>query len=316
MSSQGEAAIGLDLGGTNIKAGLVARDGTVIHRLSLPTEAHRGGEALMDRLSEIVLALREHAMKHDWRIRGVGVGSAGQVSREKGAVIGATANLPGWAGMELAVRLESRTGLPVAVDNDANAMAFGEAWAGAGREWRDFVCVTLGTGVGGCLILDREPYRGRDGFAGEFGHHVVEHGGIPCNCGRTGCWEQYASVTALMRMTREIKGEAELLATPTKVFGSAREGYGPALTLVNEYANYIAIGLANLIHLFNPQGIVIGGAVTQQGDFLFDRVRGAVAGLLLPVYKDAAEEIPIVPAALGNDGGVIGAVAGYFIKSD
>ncbi|WP_410771894.1 ROK family protein [Fontibacillus sp. BL9] len=312
MVVRDEVAIGIDLGGTNIKAGLVNGNGTIIHRLSLPTEARKGPEALMDRLSEIISALQAYARDLDCEICGVGVGSAGQINNEQGIVMGATANLPGWAGMKLSQRLHSRIGLPVAVDNDANAMAFGEAWIGAGRHWRDFVCVTLGTGVGGCLILGRRPYRGRDGFAGEFGHHVIEAGGVPCNCGRIGCWEQYASVTSLMRMVRE-REAAVLLATPKDVFSSAREGYGPALDLVDVYARYVAVGLANLIHLFNPQGIVVGGAVTEQGDFLFSRIRQAVAGYLLPVYGEAAEAIPIVSAELGNDGGVVGAVAGYFI---
>ncbi|RCX19813.1 glucokinase [Fontibacillus phaseoli] len=312
MVVSGDVAIGIDLGGTNIKAGLVTGDGAIIHRLSLPTEAQKGPEALMDRLAEIISALQAYARDRAWEIRGVGVGSAGQIDSGKGVVMGATANLPGWAGMRLSERLQSRTGLPVAVDNDANAMAFGEAWVGAGRHWRDFVCVTLGTGVGGCLILGRRPYRGRDGFAGEFGHHVIEGGGIPCNCGRIGCWEQYASVTALMRMARE-RENADLLATPKGIFNGAREGYGPALDLVDGYARYIAMGLANLIHLFNPQGIVVGGAVTEQGDFLLGRIRQAVAGCLLPVYGEAAEATPIISAELGNDGGVIGAVAGYFI---
>lgn len=312
MGMRNEIAIGIDLGGTNIKAGLVNGDGSIIHRLSLPTEAQKGPEALMDRLTEIISSLQAYAGGLALEIRGVGIGSAGQINSEKDVVMGATANLPGWAGMRLSQLLQSRSGLPVAIDNDANAMAFGEAWVGAGRNWRDFVCVTLGTGVGGCLILGRRPYRGRDGFAGEFGHHVIEAGGISCNCGRIGCWEQYASVTALIRMVRE-RGNPGLLATPKDVFNSAREGYGPALDLVDDYARYVAIGLANLIHTFNPQGIVIGGAVTEQGDFLFSRIRQMVARGLLPVYGEAAEPIPIVPAELGNDGGVVGAVAEYFI---
>ncbi|MNM85364.1 Glucokinase [compost metagenome] len=311
-----EYAIGIDLGGTNIKAGIVTSEGGVVYRISVPTNAHKGGEAILEHLAAIVEKLRLYASEQDWEIQGVGIGSAGQVNAEAGIVMGATANLPGWAGMRLRERLNALTGLPVVIDNDANAMAYGEAWIGSGRNWRDFICVTLGTGVGGCLIIDKQPYRGRDGFAGEIGHQVIQADGHPCNCGRAGCWEQYASVTALMRIVQESGVDCTKYHNPEEVFALAREGDLQAVELVDRYSSYIAIGLVNLIHLFNPQGIVIGGAVTKQGDFLLKRVRQQVYGQLLPVFRElpAESKIDIVPAALEDDGGVVGAVASYFLK--
>ncbi|MGG6311792.1 ROK family protein [Paenibacillus macerans] len=307
----GEVAIGLDLGGTNIKAGIVNGAGEMLRRWSLPTQPHQGGEALLQRVGGVIKTLEGEAMAQGWRVRGAGIGSAGQVDSVNGVVKGATANLPGWAGMKLGSRLASLTGLPVSVDNDANAMAFGEAWVGAGRRWRDFVCVTLGTGVGGCLVINRRPYRGLNGYAGEIGHHVIVDGGRPCNCGRSGCFEQYASVTALMGMVRDLRGEADGLNLPENVFAAAGKGQEPALGIIGEYARNIAVGLANLVHLFDPEGIVIGGAVTKQGELLLNPVRRELAGFLLPVYGESPN-VEIVAARLGDDGGVIGAAAGFF----
>lgn len=313
MSHGSEIAIGLDIGGTNIKSGIVNEKGEVVHRLSLPTKAHEGGEALLIRTSGMVKELENYAIGHGWKVKGVGIGTAGQVNSRLGVVMGATANLPGWAGMELVPRLHALTGLSVLIDNDANAMAYGEAWVGSGCHWNDFICVTLGTGVGGCVIVDRQPYQGRDGFAGEMGHHVIDLGGQPCNCGRTGCWEQYASVTGLMRMVKEEGLDFQELNSPEGLFASAKEGNEKALHLVRRYSQYIAVGLVNLIHIFNPEGIVIGGAVSKQGDFLLDQVRCELSRYLLPVYREQSKGIDILSASLGNDGGVVGAVAGYFI---
>lgn len=313
MSLGGEVAIGLDIGGTNIKSGIVNENGVVVHRLSLPTKAHEGGEALLIRISEMVKELEKYAIDHGWTVKGVGVGTAGQVDSRLGVVMGATANLPGWAGMELVNRLQALTGLSVTIDNDANAMAYGEAWVGSGRHWHDFICVTLGTGVGGCVIIDRQPYHGRDGFAGEVGHHVIDLGGQPCNCGRTGCWEQYASVTGLMRMVKEEGLGLRELNSPEALFDHAKEGNEQALHVLRRYSQYIAVGLANLIHIFNPEGIVIGGAISKQGDFLLDQVRYELTRYLLPVYGVKSRGIDLVSATLGNDGGVVGAMAGYFI---
>lgn len=307
----GEVAIGLDLGGTNIKAGIVNGEGEVLRRISLPTLAYQGGEALLQRVAGIVRMLADEADAQGSLIRGVGIGTAGQVDSARGVVAGATANLPGWAGMELGNRLALLTGLPVSVDNDANAMAFGEAWVGAGRQWQNFICVTLGTGVGGCFVINRRPYRGRNGYAGEIGHHVIADRGRPCNCGRLGCYEQYASVTALMGMARDLGSAADELDSPEALFAAAAKGHGPALELLREYARNIAVGLANLVHLFDPEGIVVGGAVSKQGDLLLTPVRREFAGFLLPVFGQTPK-VDIVAPQLGNDGGVIGAAAAFF----
>lgn len=281
-----EVAIGLDLGGTNIKAGIVDRKGRIAHRLVIPTEAYRGGNIILERCRTTIETLKNYAKELQLELLGVGIGSAGQINSANGVVMGATTNLPGWAGMRLGEYLSSWLGLPVVVDNDANAMAVGEAWVGAGRSWQHFACVTLGTGIGGSLIINGKPYRGQDGYAGEIGHHVIKDGGYDCNCGKTGCWEQYASVSALMRMAREQENSVTSYTSSENLFSRAREGDYVSIEIIERYSRYIAIGLANLVHIHNPQGIVIGGAVTVQGDFLFVRIRKHLERCVLPVFRN------------------------------
>jgi len=293
--------VGLDIGGTNIKAGLVDPAGRLLKSETFPTEAASGRDSLLKRICDIVLQMKEQAEQDGRRVLALGIGTAGYVNAKEGRIGYATSNLPEWTGVPLRQELEARTGVPVALANDAHAFAVGEAWIGAGRSWPDFVCVTLGTGVGGCVVLDGRPFYGKEGYAGGFGHHVIRHDGRPCNCGQAGCWEQYASVTALVRQAAEagidVGGSAKAL------FDEARRGDERALAVIDRYAEYVAVGLVNLIHTLNPPAVIVGGAVTAQGDFLFDRIRAQVRQRCMPVYADVA----IVPAELGAYSGLAGA---------
>lgn len=307
------AVIGIDLGGTNIKSGIVDLKGQMLRRRTVPTESSRGADALIRKLADIVAEAADYASRSGIALIGVGVGTAGQVHAATGAVAGATEILPGWAGMLLAERLKSATGLGVVVDNDVNMIAMGEAWRGAGGAWNDFLCVALGTGVGGCWVVNRRVYHGRDGFAGEFGHMTIEMEGVPCSCGNRGCWEQYASVTALKRLAAESCADSRL-HDPIVLFEAAKVGDAEATWVVDRYARYIAAGLVNLIHIANPSAIVIGGAIAAQGDFLFDRIRKEAETKLLPVFHQFGS-VAIVPAALGEEAGVIGAAGSYISMS-
>lgn len=307
------AAIGIDMGGTNMKAGIVTESGIILRSDTIPTKAQAGKEALIDQIVGVISMYRSYAQSSEIEISAIGIGTAGYVNRE--GVIGfATDNLPGWSGTRLREELELRCGMPIVVDNDVNAMAMGEVWLGAGRHWDDFLCITLGTGIGGCLIDQKMPYRGRTGYAGAYGHQIVQQlEGFPCTCGLSGCWEQYASVTALKRFISEITEPGMQSQTPEELFARARSGGGIELQIVERYAQYIAIGLANLIHALNPTAIVIGGAVTQQGEFLFERIRSYVCRYTMKVYVESPE-LPIVPAELGDLAGMCGAV--YFAMSE
>ncbi|WP_152394792.1 ROK family protein [Paenibacillus guangzhouensis] len=300
-------SIGIDIGGTNVKAGIVLDNGEIVYTDRMPTEAASGSSSLRDRLREMIQSLIAKAGEIEVQLLGVGVGTAGQVQHRTGRVTGATGNLPGWADMLSAAWVSEVSRLPAVVDNDVNAAALGEAWIGAGQAWNDFVCVTLGTGVGGCVILNKQPFRGRDGYAGEVGHQVIVHGGVPCNCGSAGCWEQYASVTALIR---QIKAAAEQggpdFVKPELLFEAARQGDAAAHDIIDNYAGFVAVGLANLLNIFNPSAMIIGGAITSQGDFLFERIRSKVYANVMQVYRDS-ETVPIVPAQLGDHAGIVGA---------
>jgi len=316
------AAVGIDIGGSSIKAGLVAEDGRLLRSTKEATDAQAGPDALFEKVRRMTRCLLMEAPLEGCEPVGIGIGTAGQVHAAKRVIASATPNLPGWSGYPLAAKLEADCGLPVSIDNDANMMAAGEAWLGAGKAWSTFVCVTLGTGVGGGIVLGGKPYVGRNGFAGEIGHLTIRYDGVPCNCGRIGCWEQYASVTALRRMIAEQldpgfdpdpspgSGSDGGEASPESLFASARAGEAWAIGVVDAYAEFVAIGLGTLIHIFEPQGIVVGGAVTAQGDFLFDRIRRAAARHTMPVFLE--EPIPIVPAALGDEAAVYGAAAAVF----
>lgn len=308
-----KVAIGIDIGGTYIKSGLVGSSGQIWERRSTPTEAGSGKNDLLAKIARIVHGYERTAAKLHLDLAGIGIGTAGYVNLQ-GVVGSATGNLPGWQGTSIRDELQGSVSLPIFVDNDVNAVALGELWLGAGRNRDDFICLALGTGVGGCLITGGKPYRGRNGYAGAYGHQTIAVDGHPCTCGQKGCWEQYASVTALKRMAAEMADGAEWSRSPEDVFAAARNGVAKAVEIVDRYAENIAIGTANLIHHFNPTAIVIGGAITAQGDFLFERIRNHVRRLTLHGFADEPE-LPIVPAELGHMAGMIGAAKLVWMQS-
>jgi glucokinase len=307
-------AIGIDIGGTYIKSGLVGEDGRIREQSSTPTEASGGKAELLGKLGQIVQEYERMAGERQLELTGIGIGTAGYVALD-GVIGSATDNLPGWQGTSLPKELKAYTSLPVFVENDVNAVAIGECWLGAGRGRDDFICLTLGTGIGGCLITGGKPYRGRNGYAGAYGHQTVAMNGQACTCGLRGCWEQYASVTALKRWAPDMADGAEWARSPEEIFAQARGGCETALRIVDRYAEYAAVGIANLIHSLNPTAIVIGGAISAQGEFLFGPIRRHVRRLTLHGFADEPE-LPVLPAKLGNMAGVIGAAKRVWMGDD
>nr|WP_150960283.1 ROK family protein [Aneurinibacillus sp. XH2] len=301
-------AIGIDIGGTQIKAGIVSRDGQPVHTDTVPTEASLGRDALLGKLAGLLEKYRRMAELNGWRLAAAGVGTAGFVDIRDGSVPFASGNLPGWSGVRLREELEKASGLPVVVANDAHALAVGEGWQGAGRGLDGFLCVTLGTGIGGSRIMNGRPDYGCAGYAGGFGHQVIVHEGKPCTCGGSGCWESYASVTGLLKLAEEAGLTG---ASPEQLFEQARSGGTAAVRLIRTYIGYLAAGLVNLVYAFNPQTIIIGGAVTAQGDFLFDPLRQQLNDRLMPVYRP----VEILPARLGGSAGWMGAARLAWLSS-
>jgi len=300
--------VGVDVGGTKVLAVALDDQGKVTSERRVPTP--EGAAALIDAFVAVVDGLRA-----DGGVDAVGVGAPGLVDRD--GVLHMAPNLPSVRNLGIKVLLEERLQVPVQVDNDATCAAWGEREMGAAKGSDDVVVVTLGTGIGGGLVLDGRLYRGAHGFAGEVGHIKVDPNGIPCPCGGRGCWERYASGSALGRFGREA-GEGGRAARVVELAGgdfhdvrgehvgaAAREGDPEALELMDRFAWWVAQGLANLADVFDPDTIVVGGGMLESVDLFLDRTREVFPDLVLtgPEWPP----VDIVPATLGEQAGAMGA---------
>jgi len=321
----GRYIIGVDLGGTSINVGAVPFEGgTVLGMRSLPTEPHHGAKFVVDRMVGLIQdvirdARREGDLAADFAL-GIGLGSPGPLDRASGTVI-ETPNL-GWRNFPLRDLIANAVGLEAELDNDANAATLGEWWQGAGRGVRSLVGVTLGTGIGGGLILDGEVYHGVSDAAAEIGHMTIDSTGRKCNCGNYGCLEAYASGPAIAARAREgleagapsllpemVAGDLEQITAAT-VSEAIVAGDVYAADVMRETAKFLGTGVANLINLLNPEMIVISGGVTRAGDHLFEPLRSEVRKR---AFREAAESCRIVANELGDMAGVIGAAATFRI---
>ena len=301
--------VGIDVGGTNLRAGVVDEQGKLLSRVSQPVGTLKSPEELIRRLAELAQKAVEDAGTPENQIQSVGVGIPGAVS--EGNIL-YTCNLPlrDVPFEQLFRRFFDR---PVYLENDANCAAAGEWLYGAGRGRKNFVMVTLGTGLGGGFILNGKLYGG-GGMAGEIGHMVIRRDGPACGCGRRGCWEAYSSATALIRQARQAAAEhpESLLAgaeeiTGKTVFDAADRGDETANAVVDRFCDYLGAGVTNIVNALAPEVILIGGGISRQGERLLAPVRRYVEKNCFG-GKDGA--IPIIAAArLGNDAGIIGAAA-------
>jgi glucokinase len=299
--------VGVDVGGTKCLA-VALEGGRMVDERRVPTPD--GEEAVLDAIAAVASEVAGGK-----EIGGVGVGVPGLVDRE--GVLRFAPNLPGVVDLPIKAELEARLGTPVRVDNDATCAAWGERQVGAAQGYDDVILVTLGTGIGGGIVAGGTLLRGANGFAGEVGHMVIQAGGDPCPCGQRGCWERYASGGGLGRLGQRAAAEgraARVLARaggePHMVRGehvtvAAGEGDADARAVLAELGWWVALGLANLANVFDPQAFVLGGGLVEAGDLLLGPVRTAFAGLL----TGAAHRPPvdIIPATLGEHAGAIGA---------
>ncbi|WP_068612982.1 ROK family glucokinase [Paenibacillus tuaregi] len=308
--------IGVDLGGTAIKVGICNEEGQLLHTYEGPTEVEKGPDAVVDNIERYVRLIVEQS-PYEWdQLAGVGAGVAGFTNVRDGIIIFA----PNVGLKDLHIRsiLEQRLGKPVRIDNDANVAALGEVWAGAGKGVSNCVCYTLGTGVGGGIIVNGAIYQGFAGLAGELGHMSVvpDLEAIQCGCGKMGCLETVSSATGVIRMAKDAveRGDRTSLSQVENimakdVFDAAKSGDEAAIRIVNRAAFYLGKSLAAVSAVLNPQRFIIGGGVSKAGDILFNEVRSVYAKL---TPEPLQEGVDIVPAILGNDAGMIGA-AGLFL---
>lgn len=307
--------LGIDLGGTNIKAGVVDKDYKVLSFANVKTNCPRPAEEIAaDIYKAGTMAVEKAGLTLD-DIAEVGVGTPGTVDPKTGFIY--YSNNLGFENFPLGEVLKQKFNRNVFFENDANAAAYGELLAGAGKGANDFATVTLGTGVGSGIIVNGKILSGFNFSGGEFGHTVVIKDGIKCTCGRNGCWEVYASANALVRQTKEsmlknkdskmweiVGGDIDKTDGRTS-FDAMRQGDAAAKEVIDQYCKYIGCGVANLINIFQPEILCIGGGVSKEGETLVGPVREYVA---TQVYsKHANKQTVIKPAELGNDAGLIGA---------
>jgi glucokinase len=311
--SKEDLVCAVDLGGTNLRAANIDRNGSIHERVKNPTPQSARPEEVVARVATAVRECEAEALKRDARIQSVSVVVPGTVHIETGLVFNAP-NLRSVQGYKLGPALESALDQPVLLENDANAAALGEMWQGAARGCWTIICLTLGTGVGGGIILDGKLWRGADGTAGELGHISVDpFGGVQCGCGNFGCLEVYASATAIVRMTREALAQhpSSLLQsinatelTSEKIFSAAIAADDLALEVFGRMGAYLGIAMANLVNIFNPQMIVVGGGVAAAWDLFAPHARAEVMNRAFPV---PAQRCRIERAECGDDAGLLGA---------
>jgi glucokinase len=313
--------LGIDIGGTNLVVGSVAEDGSrIVATASEPTHAEAGAKDVLQRL----VGLAERAIEATRRevpgaeILGVGVGAPGPLDTKRGIVL-LTPNL-GWVNLPLRQIIHDRLGLPAALDNDANCAVLGEWWVGAARGARTAIGITIGTGIGGGLILDGKLFHGASDVAGEIGHTTIDTEGRRCKCGNYGCLEAYASGPNIaLRAVEEIQAGAEsrlpsLVSgdlskiTAQTVYQADADGDHLALEVVNDTAKFLGVGIGNLLNVFNPEVVVVCGGVTLAGDHLFVPLRREVARR---AFKPAVTACRIVPGELAGTAGVYGAAKAF-----
>ncbi|MGN0995982.1 MAG: ROK family protein [Candidatus Ventricola sp.] len=291
--------LSIDIGGTAVKLGLVDRQG-VVHARTEASVCFDGYATPI--LTTVIREAQAFLAREQAQVEGCGVSATGQVDDRLGVVIGTNGKIPHYEGAQLGRELEAALGVPVFALNDANAAALGECFAGRARGMDNVLMITLGTGVGGGIVLGGKIFGGTRGIAGELGHFTLYQDGIPCPCGKRGCFESYAATTALVRRAQEATGEAAL--DGRAIFARAAAGDPVMRDVLDSWIDDIAAGISGLVHIFNPQMVLIGGGVSAQEELLIAPLRQRVLSQVMPRF---AEGLQIEAATLSNDAGLIGA---------
>jgi glucokinase len=319
MSRKIKLAVGVDLGGTNIKLGIVSNKGEIIRKEKLETNAAGGPEVVISQIKKGIHLLLEEENE----IEGIGIGSPGVVSAKKGTVENPP-NLPGWEKIDLAKIIRKEFNTIVYVENDANAAAIGEMILGAGKNFKSFIMITLGTGVGGGIVIKRKIFRGEFGAAGEIGHLSINHKGPRCNCGSHGCIETYLGNSYLTGWVRDelkqnekslitgLTGDNLQKVTPRIIQAAMEQGDEYASSVVRRMGEYLGAALASLSNVLDISTFIIGGGLAGFGEPLFESAEKVIKERVLTPIR---ERVIVIPALLKNDAGIQGASALVFYRS-
>jgi len=310
-----ELIIGVDLGGTNAKTAVVTRDRRVLAKDSRPSEAEGGPEAVMRAMVDSIDAALKQAGASRSDVLAAGFGAPGPMNWQTGIVY-SPPNLPGWKDVPLAAEMRKRLGFPCFIDNDANVACYGEFWLGAGQGADSIVLLTLGTGVGGGIVVFGQLLRGIDGTAGEIGHLKVMRDGRMCGCGSRGCLEAYGSVTGMVRTAVEGINEGRKTSLLKMAGGDVSKITGKMISealaagdefagwVMKETATWLGLGISSLVNLLNPEKVILSGGMIAAGEALFEPIRATIKA---NSFEVPARRAQIIPAGLGADSGVIGA---------
>lgn len=277
--------LAIDIGGTMIKYGLVSSDGKILSTDKIKTESSKGLNNILNKIDNIFKRYKENNPV------GIAVSGTGQINGMIGKVIGGNPIIPNWIGTNLVKILEEKYNLPIVLENDVNCVALGEKWIGAGKDLSNFICLTIGTGIGGGIILNNQLFRGENFVAGEFGHILIKKGEF----------EQFASTTALIRLVKERTGKT---LNGKEIFDLEKKEIVEYQEVISEWIENLTDGLSSIVYCFNPANMILGGGVIEQGEPLINRIKNSLFKKIGPQFK---EKLNIIQAKLGNNAGMIGA---------
>ena len=277
--------LAIDIGGTMIKYGLVSSDGKILSTDKIKTESSKGLNNILNKIDNIFKRYKENNPV------GIAVSGTGQINGIIGKVIGGNPIIPNWIGTNLVKILEEKYNLPIVLENDVNCVALGEKWIGAGKGLSNFICLTIGTGIGGGIILNNQLFRGENFVAGEFGHILIKKGEF----------EQFASTTALIRLVKERTGKT---LNGKEIFDLEKKEIVEYQEVISEWIENLTDGLSSIVYCFNPANMILGGGVIGQGEALINRIKNSLFKKIGPQFK---EKLNIIQAKLGNNAGMIGA---------
>ncbi|NLL76212.1 MAG: ROK family protein [Clostridiales bacterium] len=305
-----EIYLGIDIGGTDVKMGIMNKNGELLASDTATVNFDMYETPILRTVKRASAAFLGKYSEYENKIKAIGVSATGQIDSRAGVVTGTAGHIKNWQGSRIKEELEEQFHLPVAVANDANCAALGEYWIGAAKGVEDVIVITVGTGIGGGIITGGRLLSGARGIAGELGHFSIQSGGVECTCGNRGCYERYASTTALVKMISEKQKIGELKAFTDEISGKTifeelGKGNAKLQAFVDEWIDYVSAGLVSLVHIFNPSLIIISGGVSMQKEHFIEPLAAKVKARIMPAYR---KDLEIRQAELKNNAGLAGAI--------